>query len=135
MNSFDRPDIAPEATLKTFDYGLSKAYFEGKTTTQPVQFTTSAFVNTGPWQLSDSLRAYSAFRTPPLRAETFAVMKYFHLTGRVRATLRFDYFDAFNRVQLQPPDNNSLHSTFGKITDLSSQLSNRQGQATFLLEF
>lgn len=135
VNSFDRPDIVPGATLQTFNYGLSKAYFEGKTTTQPVQFTTNAFVNTGPWQLGDSLRAYAALRTPPLRAENFAIMKYFHITERLQATLRFDFFNAFDRVRLQPPDNNSLDSTFGQITNRSSQLSNRQGQATFRLEF
>jgi hypothetical protein len=49
--------------------------------------------------------------------------------------VRLDYFNAFNRTQLQPPDNNSLDSTFGQITNLSSQISNRQGQATFRVEF
>jgi hypothetical protein len=135
VNSFDRPDIVPGVALQTFDYGLSKSYFEGKVATQPVQFTTNAFVNTGPWQLGDSLRAYSALRTPPLRIENIAVMKYFHITERLRAILRIDYFNLFNRTQFQAPDNNSLDSTFGQITNLSSQISNRQGQATFRLEF
>ena len=49
--------------------------------------------------------------------------------------MRVDYFNAFNRTQLQAPDNNSLDSTFGQITNLSSQISNRQGQATFRVEF
>jgi hypothetical protein len=62
-------------------------------------------------------------------------MKSFPFTERLRATLRVDYFNAFNRTQLQPPDQNSLDSTFGQITNLSSQISNRQGQATFRLEF
>jgi len=46
-----------------------------------------------------------------------------------------DYFNAFNRTQLESADNNSLDSTFGQITNLSSQISNRQGQATFRVEF
>ena len=57
------------------------------------------------------------------------------ITERVQATLRLDYFNAFNRTQLQAPDTNSLDSTFGQITNLSSQISNRQGQATFRIEF
>ena len=135
VNGFDRPNIVSGAKLKTFNYGLSKAYFEGKTATQPVQFTTSAFKNTDPWAVGDSKRAYAALRTPPLRVENFAVMKHFAITEGVKATLRVDYFNAFNRTQLQAPDTNSLDSTFGMITNLSSQISNRQGQATFRLEF
>ena len=72
---------------------------------------------------------------PPLRNENIAAMKYFHIHERVKATLRIDYFNLFNRTQLRAPDNNSLDSTFGQITNLSSQLINRQGQATFRLEF
>ena len=135
VNGGDRPDIVPGVQLKTFDYGLSKAYFEHPTGTQPVQFTTNAFVNTGPWAVGDSKRAYSALRTPPYRIENIAALKYFQLGEHLKATLRIDYFNLFNRTQLQAPDNNSLDSTFGQITNLSSQISNRQGQASFRLEF
>jgi hypothetical protein len=135
VNGFDRPNIVPGVQLKTFNYNLSKPYLLGGTKAPPVQFTTNAFVNTGPWQVGDSLRSYAALRTPPLRIEDFALMKYFHITERVTATLRFDFFNAFNRTQLQGPDTNSLDSTFGEIINLSSQISNRQGQATFRLDF
>ena len=53
----------------------------------------------------------------------------------MQASLRVDYFNAFNRTQLQGPDGNSLDSTFGQVINLSSQISNRQGQATFRVEF
>jgi hypothetical protein len=135
VNSFDRPDIVSGVSLKTFSYSRSKDFFTGKTAVQPVQFTTSAFANTGPWQLGNSKRAYSELRTPPLAMESFDAIKSFHFGERVRASLRVDYFNAFNRTQLQAPDNNSLDSTFGQITNLSSQISNRQGQATFRVEF
>ena len=135
VNGFDRPDIVPDAKLETFSYSRSKDFFTGKTATQPVQIPTSAFVNTGPFELGNSVRAYAALRTPPLRVENFAALKYFSITERVKATLRVDYFNAFNRTRLQRPDMDSLHTTFGQITNLSSQLSNRQGQATFRLEF
>ena len=135
VNSFDRPDINSSVPLTTYSYSRSFNWFKNPSGDQPVQFPTNAFVNTGPWQLGNSLRAYAALRTPPLRDENIAAMKYFHLGEHVKATLRIDYFNLFNRTRLQSPDNNSLDSTFGQITNLSSQLNNRQGQATFRLEF
>lgn len=135
VNSFDRPNIVSGVSLKTYSYQRSKDFFTGKTATEPVQFTTNAFANTGPWALGSSKRAYPSLRTPPLRIESFDAIKSFQLGERVRASLRVDYFNAFNRTQLQEPDNNSLDSTFGQITNLSSQISNRQGQAMFRIEF
>ncbi len=95
----------------------------------------TAFVNTRPWALGDAVRAYAALRTAPLRVEDFDAIKYFHITERVRASLRVDYFNAFNRTRLQALDEDSLDSTFGQINNLSSQISNRQGQAMFRVEF
>ncbi len=135
VNGFDRPNIVPGVQMKTYSYSESRDYFTGKTSTAPIQFTTDAFVNTGAWALGDAKRTYAPLRTPPLRDENFDVIKTFQFTERVRATLRMDYFNAFNRTQFAEPDTNSLDSTFGQITNLSSQLSNRQGQATFRLEF
>jgi hypothetical protein len=135
VNGFDRPNIDPSVKLKTYSYGMSKAYFTGKTATQPVQYPINAFVNTGPWAVGNSVRAYPALRSPPLRVENFDAIKSFHITEGIVASLRVDYFNAFNRTRLQGPDNNSLDSTFGQITNLSSQISNRQGQATFRVEF
>jgi hypothetical protein len=135
VNSFDRPDIVSGVSLKTYSYNHSKDFFTGKTSVQPVQFTTNAFANTGPWALGSAVRAYRAMRTPPMRLESFDGIKTFHIGEHVRASVRVDYFNAFNRTQFQQPDNNSLDSTFGQITNLSSQISNRQGQATFRVEF
>jgi hypothetical protein len=135
VNSFDRPNIVSGVPLKTFSYNKSIDYFTGKTGVQPVQFTTNAFANTGPWGLGTSKRAYAALRTPPLAIENFDAIKSFRLTDRIQASLRVDYFNAFNRTQLGQPDTNSLDTTFGQVTNLSSQISNRQGQATFRIDF
>jgi hypothetical protein len=136
VNFNDRPDIDPSVKLTTYSYNLSKDYFLGKeTTAQPIQFPTNAFPNTGPWQVGDAKRTYAALRTPPLRQENMAIIKVFPFTERLKGSLRFDCFNCFDRVQLQPPDNNSLDSTFGQIINLTSQIINRQGQATFRLEF
>lgn len=134
-NFGDRPNIVPGVKLQTYSYGRSKDFFKGKLPTQPVQFPTNAFVNTGPWALGDAVRSYAGLRTPPLRIENFDFIKTFPIEGRVHISLRLDYFNAFNRTQLQGPDGNSTDSTFGQITNTSSQISNRQGQATFRIEF
>jgi hypothetical protein len=136
VNAGDRPNIVPGVNLKTFSYGQSKAFFTGKTAAPPVQFTTNAFVNTATiWEVGDAKRAYAALRAPPLRIENFDAIKSFRIGERVRAVVRVDYFNAFNRTQFQAPDTTSTDSTFGQITNLSSQISNRQGQATFRVEF
>jgi hypothetical protein len=137
VNSFDRPDIVTSVPLKTYSYKLSKDYFTGKTATQPVQFSTASFQNTGPWGLGTSKRAYAELRSPPLRVESFDVIKSFKFGDHVQASLRMHYFNAFNRTQLQQPDNNSLDSTFGQITNLSAQgiTTNRVGQGQFRIEF
>jgi hypothetical protein len=80
-------------------------------------------------------RAYAALRNPPFREENLGAIKSFKLGERVNAILRIDYFNAFNRTELNGPDNNSLDSTFGEITSKSSAMINRQGQATFRVEF
>jgi hypothetical protein len=134
-NGFDRPNIVPGVHLKTFNYHRSIDYFTGKLATQPVQFTTNAFALTQPFALGDSSRNYASLRNPPLRVENFDAAKFFHITRQLTGELRVDYFNAFNRTQLQGPDNNASDSTFGQITNTSSQISNRQGQATFRLEF
>ncbi len=135
VNGFDRPNIVPGVSLATYSYSRSKQYFDGKVPAPPIQFTTNAFQNTTAFQLGDAVRAYAALRTPPLRIENFDAIKYFRISEGVRASLRVDYFNAFNRTQLQAPDTNSLDSTFGQIINLSSQISNRQGQATFRVQF
>lgn len=125
VNSFDRPNIVDGVSLKTYSYGRSKAFFTGKTSVQPIQFTTNAFQNPSAWGLGTSKRAYAALRTPPLRFESFDAIKSFHIWEHLQASLRIDYFNAFNRTQLQAPDNNSLDSTFGWVTNTSSQIINR----------
>ena len=135
VNGFGRPNINSSVPLKTYSYGRSKSFFTGKTATQPVQFPTQAFSDSGAWAVGTSVRAYPALRTPPLRLESFDAIKKFTIGEHVRASLRVDYFNAFNRTRLQSADNNYNDSTFGEITNLSSQISNRQGQATFRVEF
>ena len=54
-NFGDRPNVVSGAKISTYNYSLSKKYFTGKATAPPAQFTTGAFVNTGPWQLGNAV--------------------------------------------------------------------------------
>ncbi len=117
VNSFDRPNLVQGVPLKTFSYGMSKAYFTGKTATpaHPIldQCLPKHWTLAG-WQFTALL---FGLRTPPLRIESFDAIKTFRIGEYVRASLRVDYFNAFNRTQFEEPDKNSLDSTFGQITN------------------
>jgi len=134
-NGFDRPNRADGVSLKTYNYKLTKDYLTGHSSSSPTQFTTNAFALTNPFELGDTYAAYAALRSPPLRIESFNAIKYFPIWEGVVLSIRVDYFNAFNRTQLQAPDVIVNDSSFGKITNLSSQISNRQGQATFRIDF
>ncbi len=131
----NRPNVVPGVPRKTFSYNLTKKYFERKLATQPVQFTTNAFTKSPHYGLGDAARNYSSITSPPLDVENFDAIKSFPLTHSILAIVRVDYFNAFNRTQLQIPDGDIDDSTFGMVTSQSSQITNRQGQLTLRLQF
>ncbi|MGO8720588.1 MAG: hypothetical protein ACLQMO_15445 [Acidobacteriaceae bacterium] len=132
-DNINRPDAVSGAKQGTYNYSRSKDYFEGKVATQPVQITTDAFTPSCYYCVGNAKRNYTSMHTQPLKNENLDAMKSFHITDRVNATLRVDYFNAFNRTNLQAPDNDIDDSTFGMVTSESS--GNRQGQATFRVDF
>ena len=131
----NRPNVVPGVKRQTYSYKLTKQYFAGKTMVQPTQFNVNAFTPSPQYGLGNAARNYTSIVSDPLKMESFDAMKSFRLGDRVTATLRVDYFNAFNRTQLQAPDNDIDDSTFGQVTSQSSQLTNRQGQATFKVQF
>lgn len=134
-NGFDRPNRVNGIPLKTYSYNRTVDYLTGHASAAPVEFPTGAFSLTSPFALGDTYATYAALRSPPLRIESFSAVKDFTVGEGVSASLRVDYFNAFNRTQLQAPDVVANDSTFGQVTNLSSQISNRQGQATFRIDF
>lgn len=144
FGSFNRPNRVQGVGLKTFSYKRSINYFSGKTSTPPVQFTTNGFaVTSSQYQLGDGVANYPQLRNPPIRNENFSMMKSFRFAEGIRAILRVDYFNAFNRVQLNAPVTNASSSLFGLVLpggangsgDRGTATYNRQGQATFRVEF
>jgi Carboxypeptidase regulatory-like domain len=131
----NRPDIVPGVKRKTYSYNLTKQFFKGEVASQPVQFSTNAFTPSPQYGLGNTSRNYTSITSAPLAMESFDASKSFRLGEWATATVRVDYFNAFNRTQIEPPDNDISDSTFGQVTSQGSQISNRQGQATFKVTF
>ena len=134
-NGFDRPNLVSGVKIQSFNYSRTKSYLTGHSSTAPVQFSTNAFALTNPFALGNTYQTYGALTSPPLRIESFSAVKRFPIAEGFSASLRVDYFNAFNRTQLQSPDASVNDTTFGQVTNLTSQITNRQGQATFRIEF
>ena len=131
----NRPDRVQSVNLKTNSYANVRNQFRG---TGPIAeaFTTGAFAPTPTqYTLGDALRNYGALRNPALYNESANIQKHFFFGERFKGVLQVDYFNLLNRTQFEGPDNNVLSGTFGQVTNAASQITNRQGQAQFRLEF
>jgi hypothetical protein len=136
IDGFDRPFVVSSVKRQTYNYDRAKDFFLGKLSAPPKMFSTNAFTPTpNQYVLGDSVRNYASLRNPPTRLEDLDLIKHFHVTEKVSALLRMDYFNAFNRTVVNGPDNNAEDSTFGEVTGEGSAIINRQGQATFRIEF
>lgn len=136
-----RPNIVPGQARKTYSYSRTRDYLVGKTSQLPVQFNTNAYSEAGQFTFGTAARNYIGITSPPNLMEDFDAKKTFHIGERVQATLRVDYFNAFNRTQFgskAPPVDNDIDdgASFGTVQGLTrSNISNRQGQATFRITF
>lgn len=136
LNGFNRPQVVSGVSRKTFNYDRAKDYFLGKVAAPPKMFTTGAFTPTpNQYVLGDAARNYASLRNPPTRMENMSLMKHFNIGEKVSALLRMDYFNAFNRTVVYGPDTNINDSNFGEVTGEGSAIINRQGQATFRIQF
>lgn len=137
-NGFDRPDRNSSVGLSTASYKKARDYFTGKIAVAQM-FNPGAFNTTATqYVLGDAQRNYSGMRNAPLAVENLDAIKNFYIGERVKALLRVDYFNAFNRTQFNGPDNNASDSTFGQITSQGTPgnfPNNREGQVTFRIEF
>jgi hypothetical protein len=142
-NSFEsgnnRPNIVAGQNFNT-SYQAQHDYLSGKTAVQPRTFNTGAFSDSGQYVLGNAVRDYGGLRNPAFYNEDANIRKRFFLWEHVQAVLQFDYFNLFNRTQLQGPDTNFNDSTFGQITNNSAQTNgttygNREGQIQARIEF
>ncbi len=134
-NGFQRPDRNESVSLKTASYSKVRDYFTGKIGTAQM-YNPAAFTKTpSQYVIGNAKRNYGGMRNAPLALEAFNAKKKFFMGERWKAILSVDYFNAFNRTQFNGPDNNISDSTFGQVTSQGSNISNRQGQVSFRVEF
>jgi hypothetical protein len=132
-NGFNRPTLVSGAKLKTASYNNARDQFITKVV-KPI-FDPKAFVETPQFVLSDLKRNFSELRQPANYNEAVNVSKKFQFGERFAGVLQVDYFNVLNRTRFNGPDTNLNDDTFGQVTSQNSQISNRQGQAQFRLEF
>jgi len=134
-NGFERPDRNSSVSLGTGSYKRVRDYFLGKIPVAQM-FNPAAFTPTpSQYVIGTAKRSYSGMRNAPLALENLNAKKNFYIGERVTAILSVDYFNAFNRTQFNGPDNNISDGTFGQVTSQGSNISNRQGQVSFRIEF
>jgi hypothetical protein len=137
-NGFNRPNRT-NATLKTASYSKVADQFSGKIPVAQI-IPTGAFAATpSQYVLGDAKRTYNEMRGPANYNEDVNVRKHFFFGERFQGILQVDYFNVLNRTIFQNPDLNISDGTFGQVTTQggNSQIgpNNRQGQASFRLEF
>jgi hypothetical protein len=133
-NGFNRPDRNPSVSLSTASYGRARDYFTGKIPVAQV-WSPGGFTATSQYVIGNAKRNYGELRDPALAVESLNAKKHFYMGEHLQGILTVDYFNAFNRTQFNGPDPNFSDGTFGQVTNPSSQISNRQGQVSFRLEF
>ncbi|MGA2169799.1 MAG: hypothetical protein ABSG62_16460 [Terracidiphilus sp.] len=134
-NGFDRPDRNSSVSLSTASYSRVRDYFVKKIPVAQM-FNPDAFTLTpSQYVLGNAQRNYAGMRNAGTAMESLNARKHFYMGERLQGILTVDYFNAFNRTQFNGPDNNASDGTFGQVTSQGSNISNRQGQVSFRLEF
>ena len=134
-NGFYRP-ARTAVSLGTASYNhIRDGFLMNTSGTAGSVWNRAAWADSPQYTLLDTLRNYPELRNPANYNEAANVSKRFHFGERFSGVLQVDYFNILNRTRFQNPDQNIDDSTFGQVTNASSQIPNRQGQAQFRLEF
>jgi hypothetical protein len=134
-NGFERPDRNSSVGLSTASYSRVRDFFVKKIPAAQM-YNPAAFTKTpSQYVIGTAQRTYGGMRNAPTAAENLNAKKNFYIGERFTGILSVDYFNAFNRTQFNGPDNNISDGTFGQVTSQGSNISNRQGQVSFRLEF
>jgi hypothetical protein len=134
-NGFNRPDRNPSASLSTASYSKVRDQFVGKTANAQIYPKDGFTATPTQYVIGNSIRNYPQLRQPAYYMENLNAKKHFYIGEKLTAALSVDYFNAFNRTRFNGPDTNFSDGTFGQVTSQGSQISNRQGQVSFRLEF
>ena len=133
-NGFNRPARNSSVKLGTASYSRARDFFIKKIPVAQI-FDPTAFSVVNQYVLTDTKRNFSELRNPAYYMENLNAKKKFFFGERFSGILSVDYFNAFNRTRFNGPDTNASDGTFGQVNSQGSQISNRQGQVSFRVEF
>jgi hypothetical protein len=128
----DRPNRGT-GPLTTASYNRTLNQFLGKGTGQI--WDPTAFTHHAPYTLGNTYRTYSGLKNPAFYNEDANIRKHFFFGDRFQGILQVDYFNVLNRTLFNGPDTNYSDGTYGQVTGQGSNISNRQGQVQFRLQF
>jgi hypothetical protein len=117
MNGVDRQGTGLSSRASFADG--SNAYASNRTETNSRVYTgpdRSLFASTVPLDGNQGTVGRSVFRGPKFAVMDFSVIKRFPITERARFTLRADFFNLFNKVNLGIPNSDVTQSNFGLST-------------------
>ncbi len=98
-------------------------------------FNTGAFSQPAPFTFGNSPRWFTNVRFGNTNNLDSAIMKNFAITERVKAALRGEFFNTFNRTQFGWPDTNLSSNTFGQNNGTSPGFTPRNVQIGLRLSF
>ncbi len=123
----NRPNLVPGQTLQFSNY--ASLVKQGL----PV-LNAAAFSDPGLYAIGNEPRYVSSMRNQFNANENIAASKSFPIGEHVRAQLRMEFFNLFNRTVFGGPNTNLEDPNFGKVIN-SQNNSGRQGQAHFVVSF
>jgi hypothetical protein len=139
-NLFNRPNVVPGVNpfIGSFSNTNKCAPGTSGSNCQPLPILNpAAFTNAGAWVVGNAPRQLSYVRLPWSENEDLALAKKFFLGERVHAELRFELFNAFNRVVAAcwPQDTTPGDSNFGLAQVGCQSNTRREGQAFLRISF
>jgi hypothetical protein len=135
INGTNRPNFNPYVPMWSGGYGNVTKFFDHKSSSAPVLFSTGAWTNTGSqYALGNAKRVYNSVRGPWYPVEDLSAKKVFRITEGQSFAIRMDYFNAFNRVQEPYPTTDINATNFGQITSKFTA-TNREGQVEATYNF
>jgi len=134
-NGFNRPNRNSGVKLSTASYNREKDYFLGKAGVPQIYSPTGFTLTPDQYVLGNAKRNYSELRNPAYYNEDFNIRKHFYFGDLAQGILQVDLFNALNRTRFNGPDNNASDGTFGQAIRQGQTNRNRQGQASFRIEF
>lgn len=135
INGTNRPNINPNVSMWSGNYGNITKFFDGKLATAPTLFSTGAWTSTGSqYVLGNANRVYNSVRGPWYPSENLSAKKLFHITEGSSFSVRMDYFNALNRVQAPFPTTSVTATNFGQVTSKFTA-TNREGQIEAIYNF